>query len=132
MDDRTNSLRKLNEDSYYLNVVQIPVLRGLGSIILCSYVLFYDVLINPPFSLFRYSEFVAIFAAYCVGSWLILRSGYRKVRPFDLSLTFLIIDLFFWILVIYRTGADKSMLFFLSIVHVCDQASTTFKRVLLF
>jgi signal transduction histidine kinase/ActR/RegA family two-component response regulator len=122
----------LNEDSFQLNVVQIPVLRGVGSIILCFYVLFYDVLINPPFLWSRYSEFVAILAAYCVGSWLILRSGYRKFRPVDLGLTLLIVDLLVWLLVIYRTGADKSLLFFLSVVRVSDQAYTTFKRVLLF
>ena len=132
MDDPRERPRTLNENSYRLSVVQIPILRGLGSIILCFYVLFYDVLINPPFSWFRYSEFVAVFAVYCVGSWLILRSAYRKVRPFDLSLAFLMIDLLFWLLVVYRTGADKSLLFFLCVVRVSDQAYTTFKRVLLF
>jgi signal transduction histidine kinase/ActR/RegA family two-component response regulator len=132
MDERSEKHLQPWLDSYRLNVVQIPLLRGVGSAILCFYVLLYDVLINPPFSWSRYLAFVAILATYSVGSWLILRGAYRKVRPLDLSLLFLTVDLFFWILVIYRTGADKSLLFFLSILRVSDQAYSTSKRVLIF
>ena len=63
---------------------------------------------------------------------LVLRTKYRKVKALDIPLLFLIVDLFFWILVIYRTGAEHSLLFFLSVVRVSDQAYTTFKRVLMF
>jgi len=132
MDARSEKHRQPWLDSHGLNVVQISLLRGLGSAILSLYVLLYDVLINPPFSLSRYLSFVAILTAYGVGSWLILRSGYRKVKPLDLSLLFLIVDLLVWVLVIYRTGAEKSLLFFLSIVRVSDQAYSTSKRVLMF
>ena len=55
-------------------------------------------------------------------AWLILRAGYKKVKPADLSLVFLIVDLLVWILAIYRPGADQSLLFFLSVVRVSDQA----------
>ncbi len=132
MDARSEKHRQPWLDSRRLNVVQIPLLRGLGSAILSLYVLLYDVLINPPFSWSRYLGFVAILTTYGVGSWLILRSGYRKVKPLDLSLLFLIVDLLVWVLVIYRTGAEKSLLFFLSIVRVSDQAYSTSKRVLMF
>ena len=117
---------------YRLNVVQIPMLRVIGSAILCIYVLVYDLLIAPQFSWSRYLTFVLIFASYCLGSWLVLRLGYLKTRTLDLSLFFLITDLSLWILVIYRTGAETSLLFFLSIVRVSDQAYTTFKKVLMF
>lgn len=132
MEERSEIQRRPQGQSYRLNVIQIPLLRGFGSVILCSYVLLYDLLITPPFSWSRYLAFVAIFATYSVGSWLVLRAGYRKVKPLDLSLLFLIIDLFFWLLVIYRTGAEKSLLFFLSVVRVSDQAYTSFKRTLMF
>ncbi|HLH31719.1 MAG TPA: ATP-binding protein [Terriglobia bacterium] len=132
MDDLRNTQRKAGRDNYRLNVVQIPLLRGFGTVILCCYVLLYDLLVNTPFSAARYFEFVGILAAYTVGSWLILRAGYRKVKPIDLSLLFLMVDLFVWILVVYRTGAEKSLLFFLSVIRVSDQTYTTFKRVLMF
>src|SRR5579871_3864370 len=130
MDDRIE-LRKTNQDNYRMNVVQVPLLRGLGAVILCFYVLLYDVL-NPPFLWSRYLPFVAVFAAYCVGSWLILRRAYRKMNLLDLSLVFLTLDVFTFLLVIYRTGADKSLLFFLSVVRVSDQSYTTFRRCLMF
>jgi signal transduction histidine kinase/ActR/RegA family two-component response regulator len=132
MEERVEIQRRMPGNNYRLNVVQIPLLRGLGLAILCAYVLLYDLLIAPAFSWSRYLAFVAIFAAYCTGSWLILRTGYGKVKHVDLSLLFLIVDLFFWILVVYRTGADKSLLFFFSIVRVSDQAYTTLRRVLMF
>jgi signal transduction histidine kinase/ActR/RegA family two-component response regulator len=125
-------MRKSGVDNYRLNVIQIPLLRGFGSLILCSYVLLYDLLITPPFSWSRYLAFVAILATYCIGSWLILKNGYTKLKPLDLPLVFLIVDLFFWLLVMYRTGADKSLLFFFCVLRVSDQTYTTFKRVLLF
>jgi signal transduction histidine kinase/AmiR/NasT family two-component response regulator len=119
-------------DNYRLSVTQIPLLRGFGLLILCGYVLLYDVLISPSFSLSRYLAFVAILAIYGAGSWLILRTGYKKAKPLDLSLVFLVVDLLFWLLVLYRTGAEKSLLFFFCVLRVSDQTYTSFKRVLMF
>ncbi len=132
MEDRNETQPRIAGEDYRLNVIQIPLLRGFGLAILCAYVLLYDLLIAPPFSLLRYLLFVGIFAAYCTGSWLILRKGYKRASSFGLPLLFLILDLFFFLFAIYRTGADKSLLFFLCIVRVADQAYTTFKRVLMF
>jgi signal transduction histidine kinase/ActR/RegA family two-component response regulator len=117
---------------YRLNVVHIPLLRGFGSLILCIYVLVYDLFFSPHFSLTRYLTFVLILGAYCLGSWLVLRYAYLKTQWLDLPWVFLIGDLFFWVLTIYRTGAETSLLFFLSIVRVSDQAYASFKKVLIF
>jgi signal transduction histidine kinase/ActR/RegA family two-component response regulator len=124
--------RRHRNRNYHLNVIQIPLLRGFGTAILCLYALLYDLVIAPPLSWTRYLRFVAILAIYCAGSCLVLRTKYRKLKPLDIPLLFLIVDLFVWLLVIYRTGAEHSLLFFLSVVRVSDQAYTTFKRVLLF
>src|SRR4051794_30285047 len=78
---------------YRLNVIQIPLLRGFGSLILCIYVLVYDLFFSQQFSLTRYLTFVFILGSYCLGSWLILRYGYLKTRV-DLVLVFLIADVF--------------------------------------
>jgi signal transduction histidine kinase/CheY-like chemotaxis protein len=130
--DRIESPRKPLGENYRLNVVQIPLLRALGSAILCIYILLYDVVSGSGFSWSSYLTYAGIFAVYCVGSWLALRVGYGKLRKFDLPLFFLILDFALWLLVIYRTGADKSLLFFLSVVRVSDQAYSTFRRVLMF
>src|SRR5213593_3488360 len=132
MEERTEIHRRWLAVNYRLNAVQIPMLRALGVAILCVYVLLYDVLLAPPFSLSGYLAFVAIFATYCLASWLVLRKGYTKVRPVDFSLVFLVVDLSLWLLVIYRTGGEKSLLFFVGVVLVSHQAYTTFKRILIF
>src|SRR5438876_3022562 len=95
MEDRTEIQRRVTGEDYRLNVIQIPLLRGLGSGILCLYVLLYDLLIALPFSWSWYLEFVGILAAYCLGSRLILRNGYKKAKHVDLALFFLSIYLFF-------------------------------------
>jgi signal transduction histidine kinase/ActR/RegA family two-component response regulator len=119
-------------EGYRLNVHLIPAFRGIGFLIFCLYVLLYDLLVAPSFSLSGYLSLVLVFAAYCVGSWLILRAGYLKFRKLDLPLFFLTADLIFWLFAVYRTGADKSLLFFVCIIRVSDQANTSFKRVLMF
>jgi len=132
MEERIEIQRRVPGDNYRLNVVQIPLLRGLGAAILCAYVLLYDLLTAPVFSWTGYLAFVAILATYCIGSWLILSKAYKKIKSVDLPLVFLITDIFFWILTIYRTGADKSLLFFLCVLRVSDQGYTSFRRVLMF
>jgi signal transduction histidine kinase/CheY-like chemotaxis protein len=117
---------------YRLNVIRIPLLRGLGSLILCVYVLLYDVLIAPPFVSARYFTFVGILAFYCVGSWLILRYAYLKTKWPELATLFVIADLVFWLFLVYRTGGETSLLFFLGIVRVSDLAYASSKKVLLF
>src|SRR4029077_7436560 len=109
MEQKSETQRRITGENYRLNIVQIPLLRGFGLGLLCAYVLLYDLLIAPPFSWSGYFVFVAIFAVYSTGSWLVLQKSYRKAKPLDLSLLFLVTDLFFFLLVLYRTGADKSL-----------------------
>ena len=128
----SQSQRQSLRDSYHLNVILIPRLRSFGFLILCVYALLYDLYAAPPFSWSRYLPLVLMLAAYCVVSAYALRISHAKLRRVDLPLLFLILDIFFWLLVVYRTGADKSLLFFFGVMRVSDQAYTTFKRVLMF
>src|SRR5438093_6774965 len=134
MDDGMEAKPRLKQDGYRLNVVLIPLLHGAWSLILCAYVFLYDVLAPAPFSWGKYLTFVLILAGYCLSSWFIPKLIYRTARKrrIDFSLCFLIADLLFWLLVIYRTGAEKSLLFFLSLVRVSEQRDMSFKRVLVF
>src|SRR5437867_4952237 len=134
MDDGMEAKPRLKQDGYRLNGVLIPLLHGAWSLILCAYVFLYDVLAPEPFSWWRYLTFVLILTGYWISSWFIPRLIYKTARKLslDFSLFFLIADLLFWLVVIYRTGADRSLLFFLSLVRVSDQRDMSFKRVLVF
>lgn len=70
--------------------------------------------------------------AYSLISWVILYIYYLQVKLFDLGLFFLIFDIGVWILVIYFTGGERSLFFFLMTVRAADQLGTTFKRVVFF
>lgn len=70
--------------------------------------------------------------AYSLISWVILYIYYLQVKLFDLGLFFLVFDIGVWILVIYFTGGEKSLFFFLMTVRAADQLGTTFKRVVFF
>src|SRR3954462_5241974 len=96
--------RRPLQDNYRLNVYQIPALRALGCAIVCVWVLCYDGLIAKDFSLPAYAEFVAIMAAYCLGSWLCLVYGCNRLRAVDLGLVFLVLDLPFLLYGVHRTG----------------------------
>src|SRR5437867_12418507 len=105
MEGRTETQRRRPADNYWLNVVQIPMLRALGLAILCVYVLLYDLLIDPPFSLAGYLAFVAIFADFCLASWLAFRKGYSKIKPVHFGLVLLVADPFLRLLAVHRSGA---------------------------
>jgi PAS domain-containing protein len=63
---------------------------------------------------------------------LILYLFFEKIKKIDISFTFLIGDIFIWTLMVYYSGGEKSLLFWLMVMRVADQINTSFKRVLFF
>jgi hypothetical protein len=125
---KSNSQR----EGHRLNIVQIPVFRLAGFSILILWALLYDLLVSPSFSWPSYLFFVSTMLLYCAASWRILRFGYGRIHPVDLGMVFLLLDLVMFLWVIYRTGADNSLLFFLMVLRVADQTYTSFGRVFFF
>ena len=117
---------------YYLNASQIPALRAVGFGVLCVWVLLYQSLISRSFSMPAFAEFVAIMAAYCVVSWLVLLYSYNRKHLVDLGLLFLVMDLPCLLYAIHSTGANESLLFFVVVLRVADQAHVSVRRMLLF
>ena len=116
---------------YRLNVIQIPSLRFIGLPLLLLLVIlnnFYLGILSWQGIL----PFLTIFASYAVGSWLVLYLFYEKSRRIDLGLLFLTADIAMFTLAVYFSGGERSLLFFLLIIRVADQANTSFKRVMFF
>jgi signal transduction histidine kinase/CheY-like chemotaxis protein len=133
MTQRVAQSRRRLADNYRLNASQIPLLRAVGFGILATFVLIYDVLLAPTFTVAGYLWFLGLLVIYCLISWQILRHGYFRIRHFDVGLIFLLVDLPFILSVIHRTGANQSVLFFLLILRVSDQTSyTDLRRVFAF
>jgi len=111
------------------NTIQVPALRLTGITMLCMVIVLYQ----------RFGSggtdadwVIPVLLGYALASWLCLYALYDKVRPLDLGLTFLVIDVPIWTLVIYATGGEHSWLFIVLVLRVIDQTHTSFRRALFF
>jgi PAS domain S-box-containing protein len=124
--------RKKTQRTYHLNVIQFPILRLLGFSLIVICIILDNIFFSQKSSLTSLSPFIILLFMYSLGSWLILYFCFGKIKIFDIGILFLVSDIFIWILVIYATGGEKSLLFFLMVIRAADQSTTTFRRVIIF
>jgi hypothetical protein len=122
--------RKKAHRLYRLNVVQIPALRLLGFCLLTICIFFHNLFILKSSAHPNIFEIASIVIGYSIISWLILYSCFGKIKRFDIGFLFLVFDIFMWTLMVYFSGGEKSLLFWLMVIRVADQINTSFKRVL--
>src|SRR5262249_4263484 len=65
-------------------------------------------------------------------SWLALVRWYGRTGRVDLGLAVALGDVVVWTLVIYLTGAERSLLFFLVLLRAADLRTASFRLVMLF
>ena len=113
--------RKKAQRLYRLNVVKIPTLRILGFCLLTVCIFFHNLFVfesSPHPSIFAIASIVM---SYSLISWMILYLYFEKIQNIDLSFMFLVVDIFIWTLMIYFSGGEKSLLFWLMVMRVADQ-----------
>ena len=59
--------------------------------------------------------------SYSLISWLILYLYFEKIKKIDIGFMFLVVDVFIWTFMIYYSGGEKSLLFWLMVMRVADQ-----------
>jgi len=124
--------RKKAQRLYHLNVVQIPTLRALGFSLLAICILIHNLLLLKAFSWTSFLEIVTAVLLYSLISWIILYYFFERLKTFDIALIFLVLDVFIWTAMIYLSGGENSLLFWLMVIRVADQINTRFKRTLFF
>src|SRR5262249_50778869 len=124
--------RKKAQRTYHLNVIQFPILRLLGFLLIIICILLHNVFLLRTFFWVDFSAISAPLVIYPLVSWLILYTLFERIKLFDLGIFFLVFDIFVWIFAIYVTGGEKSLLFFLMIVRTADQSAIAFKRAIVF
>jgi PAS domain S-box-containing protein len=124
--------RKKAQRLYQLNVIQIPALRVLGFCLLAIGLLFHNLWLLKIFSWSVFLGIVSAVLGYSLASWIILYYLFETIKKFDIALVFLITDVFIWTVMIYFSGGEKSLLFWLMVMRVADQMNTSFKRALFF
>jgi signal transduction histidine kinase/CheY-like chemotaxis protein len=132
MTSLASSQRTPLRDAYRLNAVQIPAFRAFGFAVLSVCALIHNLLIDRSFTVAAYLQFVLVMGAYCLGSWVALRWAYGKRRKIDYGLVFLVADVIAMLYVVYQTGADRSLLFFVLIMRVSDQGYHGSRRMFFF
>lgn len=121
-----------SERAYQLHVVEIPYLRLIGFGLLGVGVYLHNRYILGEVSWKEIGVFLCFTFTYAVLSWGALYLFFDKATKINLGVLFLTTDLAVLIAAIYFTGGDRSLLFFLLLVRVSDQANTTFRRALFF
>jgi PAS domain S-box-containing protein len=124
--------RKKAQRLYRLNVLQIPTLRILGFCLLTVCVFFHNIFILESSSQPQILIIASFVISYSLISWLILYLCFEKIHTIDISFAFLVIDVFIWTFMIYYSGGEKSLFFWLMVMRVADQINTSFKRALFF
>ena len=115
---------------YALNVIQIPRLRSLGFLLIAAGIVVHNLVFLREFSLESTALIVTIFAGYSLLTWLVLYFFFERFKLFDLAGFFLAFDIFMLAVAVYLSGGERSMLFFLMVMRVVDQAHTNFARLL--
>jgi two-component system, sensor histidine kinase and response regulator len=111
-------------------LIEIPALRAIGLIFVSLGVFLSQRYELGETSLGPWLDVTGVLLLYAAISWIILAFFYDRLLPHDLSLAFLVVDIFFWTYVIYATGGEKSWMFFILLMRVADQTPTTFRRCL--
>ena len=124
--------RKKAQRLYRLNVVKIPTLRILGFCLLTFCIFFHNLFILDSSSRPRIFVIASVVISYSLISWLVLYLYFEKINKIDIGFTFLVVDVFIWTFLIYYSGGEKSLFFWLMVMRVADQYNTSFKRVLFF
>ncbi|HVR40335.1 MAG TPA: histidine kinase dimerization/phospho-acceptor domain-containing protein, partial [Thermoanaerobaculia bacterium] len=119
--------RKRSERARWLAVVELPLVRVAGSILLALAVFLHNRYLLPAASPTAWVPVAILLIGYCAISWAILIVAKR-----DLTVFFLAFDLVVWTYAIYATGVEQSWLFFILLMRVADQTQTTFRRALAF
>lgn len=83
------------------------------------------------FSLQSTATVILVFAGYSFISWLMLYFFFERIPSFDLGTFFLAFDILMLAAAVLFSGGERSMLFFLMVMRVVDQAHTNFVRLLL-
>jgi PAS domain S-box-containing protein len=112
--------------------VQIPALRILGFCLLVLCVFFHNLLVLQLPPGWNIVEIGLIVIIYSIFSWIILYLWFKRLESFDLSFLFLVLDVFIWTLMVYVSGGEKSLLFWLMVMRVADQINAGFRRALFF
>src|SRR6267143_1533685 len=115
-----------------LQVRWYSLLRLGGGAALAAGAVLHNVFVLDGYSPGNLLAIVGGLAAWSLLSWLALRRWHGRTGRIDLGLVVELGDVVVWTIVIYLTGAERSLLLFLVLLRAADMQTASFRRVLLF
>jgi signal transduction histidine kinase/CheY-like chemotaxis protein len=114
-----------------LYTLQVPVLRGIGYVILCALLLLQGERAAVP-GVATQVGLLSANLAYALAAWVLLRVGYGRSGRLDLPLLLFHLDVLMWLANL--SWLEQSNLFFayFLLVRVVDQVGFGFRRALYF
>jgi signal transduction histidine kinase len=128
--DNEVARQKKAERDERVNTVWFPMFRAVGFALLLAAVYLHQRAMPEAHGGLTFAHLAAVYVAYCVTSWVLLRGLYRKLPI--LGPVFLTVDVVAWTLAVYASGGDHSWLFLLFIMRPADQTAAGLRRVLWF
>lgn len=113
-----------------LAVIDIPLLRLFAYALIAAGAWLHNHYLLPDLPPDAWLYATAVLFAEAMVAWVGLWLGFRAAPPRNLTLHFLALDLAAMTAAVYFTGAERSWGFFILLLRVADQTSTTFRRCL--
>ena len=109
-----------------------PLFRFAGSAALAVAAVVHNLVVLERVSAARLLLLIGVLAAWSLLSWLALDRWHGRTRRIDLPGAVALGDIVLWTLVVYLTGADRSLLWFLMLLRAADMRTAGFRAVLRF
>ena len=103
-----------------------------GAAALAAAAVLHNVFVLDRYSVANLLAIVGSLTAWSLLSWSVLRRSYGRAGRLDLGLAVDLGDVVVWTVIIYLTGAERSLLLFLVLLRAADMRSASFRRILLF
>lgn len=110
----------------------VPRLRLIGFVLNALGVLLHNWLVFGQFSIGEAALVTAVLVGYAVGAWAVLAWGWNRARGVDLGDLFFALDLLPMMFVVYVTGANQSLMWFVFVARAADQVAISFRNALVF
>jgi two-component system sensor histidine kinase/response regulator len=113
------------------NVVELPAMRALAFGLMAAAAFLHNAIVSSLTIQPRMGTdaFALVAAAYCFGSWILLKRYYRPEGRISLGTAFLFSDVTVMALAVYSTGGTESLLYPIFMVRVADQIHGTSRRL---
>lgn len=115
------------------HTVRVPRLRFAGGLVFIAFAWLHYLAILPDPALVGPLRAVTVASVlYIFGTWIVLAKLYERTRWIDLGDVFMTTDVLVYAALIWATGGERSLLFFLMMVRPADQSPTGTRRTLFF